>query len=125
MGRGAHRVAHVVQGVEEAYQVELAGVLLRRRRLEPHAVGQPGLGAARRAESMLPAWLSNPANRDSGNASAMISADVPIPHPTSATSAPPRRVSITPSIAGSHSLRIDERYSGPKNRSVEQNRQAL
>src|SRR5262249_57182493 len=91
----------------------------RTRSVSPTAV------AARRAESMLPAWLSNPANRDAGNAPAMISADVPSPHPTSATSAPPRRVSITPSIAGSHSPRIDERYSGPKNRSVEQNRQAL
>ena len=43
---GAGRVAHVVQAVEEAHQVVRPGERRRRRDLEAHPVGQPGVGGA-------------------------------------------------------------------------------
>ena len=63
---GAHRVAHVVQAVEEADQVVLPGVAGRvatSNRVRPTT---PASAARRRAVSTDGAWKSNPQNTPSG-----------------------------------------------------------
>jgi hypothetical protein len=74
-----------------------AGRTAGRRR----ARGQPQ--SASRAAAIDGSWMSKPANVERTNASAMMIMDAPCPHPTSATLAPARSFSTTPSRAGSHS----------------------
>ena len=57
--RRAKRIAHVVQTVEEADQVEpTLGVVVRGAELEGDAIGHPGSYRISRAASIDPAWVS-------------------------------------------------------------------
>ena len=69
------------------------------------------------------AWKSKPQNFDLGYASAITTTDAPCPQPTSATLAPARNFSSTPSRAGIHSVARLARYPVRKNHSVPLNKQ--
>jgi hypothetical protein len=64
----------------------------------------PASAAALRASAIEASWLSMPRKVDRPNACAMMMVEAPSPHPTSATLAPARSLSATPSSAGSHAL---------------------
>ena len=86
---GADRVAHVVQAVEEADQVEFARRTRSRWRPGSRRARSPPPRAARsRHVAIEGAWKSNPVKTEFGYAAAIVTTDAPCPHPTSATRAP-------------------------------------